>query len=73
MVTTKMANMKKLNTGNGGNLLPDVSINVSLYPISPIIITVLVIKDTPTLENVSYKTIMHISNHTSELFGSLIV
>lgn len=53
MVITKMVKTIKLNTGNGSKVLPDVSIRVSLYPISPIIITVLVIRATPTFEKVS--------------------
>lgn len=60
MVTTKIANITILNTGNGSKLVPDVSIKVSLYPISPIIITVLVIKDVPTSENVAWRGVMHI-------------
>ena len=59
MVTTKIANITKLRTGNGSKPLPSVSISVSLYPISPIIITVLVIRDTPTFENGSCEKVVH--------------
>ena len=52
IVITKIANIMQLNTGNGSKRLPYVSIKVSLYPISPIIITVVVIRDIPTLGNV---------------------
>ena len=53
MVTIKIPNMTKLSVGNGSNLLPDVSIKVSLYPISPIIITVVVINEVQTFGKVS--------------------
>ena len=55
MVTTKIPNMTKLSAGNGSNWLPDVSMSVSLYPISPIIITIAVISEVPTSEKVSYQ------------------
>ena len=56
IVQTNISNITKLNPGKGR--FGSVSINVSRYPISPIIMTVTDVNEIPRSENVSCKIII---------------